>query len=66
MKDDGRGTVGKRVRVWDMQRGRVFVEGKVIGIIPAPVIIVEDDDGARHYHSTELPIETQRVEWDQA
>jgi hypothetical protein len=49
-----------RVRVWDGQHSSVFVEGRVIAFCSDPMICVEDDDGARHWHPITLPMDIAR------
>lgn len=49
-----------RVRVWDAQHASVFVEGKVIAYSIVPQLCVEDDNGVRHWHGINLPIDVAR------
>jgi hypothetical protein len=43
------------VRIWDGPHSSIRAEGRVVGIIEAPTIIVEDADGVHHYESSNLP-----------
>lgn len=50
-------TTRARVRVWDGPHASVFVEGTVLAYHLGPMICVQDDDGAHHWHSASLPID---------
>lgn len=55
--------LGETVRIWDGPRLSVRAEGKLIAVIPEPVLVVEDVNGVRHYESPNLPIEVQETNW---
>lgn len=46
-----------RVRVWDAHHSSVFVTGDVIAYHMGPMICVRDNNGIRHWHSANLPID---------
>lgn len=57
--------LGETVRVLDGPGVTVRAEGKLIAIIPEPVLVIEDDEGNRHYESPNLPIFKRQVVWEQ-
>lgn len=56
-------TLGETVRVYYTGDEHPIATGKLIAIIPEPVLVIEDEDGARHYHPSSLRREVQHSEW---
>lgn len=58
--DQARALLGHRVQVWPAfdraKTGRPIMEGKVLGVSPAPTILVRDDHGRQEDWQITLPI----------
>lgn len=59
---DWRSVLGHRVRIYDGQRMAVRAEGRVVGIITVPTLVVREDDGRTFYEASSLPIEVMKWE----
>lgn len=55
--------LGERIRIWDGRHSSIRCEGRLIGIIPAPILVIEDDEGQRHYEPNSLPFDYEVREW---
>lgn len=58
--------LGEQVRIWDGPKQYVRAQGKLIAVIPEPVLVVEDAEGKRYHESPSLAMDVQHTEWRRA
>lgn len=63
LPSDWRDVLGLRVRVYDGAEIGVRAEGKVIGVITAPTLVIVGEDGTRYYESSDLPLDWCEERW---
>lgn len=55
--------LGETVRVYYNYADEPAVIGKLVAIVPEPVLVIDDEDGVRHHVASSLRIEVLHTEW---